>query len=111
MSLFRDAFISWPRERIDGWIALYHRRAIAAGLPVPREVGVLHRDVDWIGVQRHLKVLGIFARIRYRDLKPRYLEDAPRFIGYLAEAIPRLPELAPLGELLGRWGVFDVVGA
>lgn len=99
VSLFKDAFLSWPLERVDGWLARYHERALAAGLPVP-ELARFRRDADWLGVQRHLKILGIFSRLHYRDGKSKYLPDAPRFIVYLDEVLPRHPELAPLRELL-----------
>jgi N-acetylmuramate 1-kinase len=101
LSLFKDAFLSWPQERVDGWLDRYHARAAAAGLPVPSLAG-FRRDADWIGVQRHLKVMGIFARLNYRDAKPKYLADAPRFLAYLDGVLPKYPELAPLGELLDR---------
>ncbi|NOT86874.1 MAG: phosphotransferase [Lysobacter sp.] len=101
LSLFKDAFLSWPRDRVDAWLDRYHARAIAAGLPVPT-LARFRRDADWIGVQRHLKVMGIFARLNYRDAKPKYLEDAPRFLAYLDGVVPKYPELAPLGELLDR---------
>src|SRR5690606_18517098 len=84
VSLFKDAFLSWPLERVDGWLARYHERATAAGLPVP-PLPVFRRDADWLGVQRHLKILGIFARLHHRDGKTKYLVDAPRFIAYLDE--------------------------
>ena len=58
------------------------------------------RDADWCGVQRHLKILGIFARLQHRDGKPRYIKDAPRFLGYLDAVVPKYPQLAPLRELL-----------
>ena len=58
------------------------------------------RDADWIGVQRHLKVIGIFARLHHRDHKPKYLQDVPRFFGYLDAVLPRYPELSPLLELI-----------
>lgn len=99
MSLFKDAFISWPQPRIDTWLARYHARAHGAGLPLPPLEQFL-RDVDWIGVQRHLKVIGIFARLHHRDGKPKYLADAPRFFGYLDAVLPRYPELAPLSRLI-----------
>jgi aminoglycoside/choline kinase family phosphotransferase len=99
ISLFKDAFLSWPLDRIDGWLARYHERALAAGLPVP-ELARFRRDADWLGVQRHLKILGIFSRLHYRDGKAKYLPDAPRFIVYLDEVLPRYPELSPLRELL-----------
>lgn len=101
VSLFKDAFVSWPLARVDGWLAQYHARALAAGLPVPAWP-TFARDADWLGVQRHLKILGIFSRLKHRDDKPRYLQDASRFIDYLDEVLPRYSELAPLAELLDQ---------
>lgn len=101
ISLFRDAFLSWPEARVERWLHRYHERAAAAGLPVPAWER-FRRDADWIGVQRHLKVLGIFARLRYRDGKPKYLADAPRFLGYLDSVLPHHPELVALTGLLDR---------
>lgn len=97
--LFKDAFLSWPQARVQAWLARYHARAQAAGLPVP-PLARFTRDADWIGVQRHLKVIGIFARLHHRDGKPKYLADVPRFIGYLDAVLPRYPELAPLQRLI-----------
>ncbi len=86
------------------WLRDYHRRAVAAGLPVPEAFDDLLRWCDLMGAQRHLKVIGIFARIRHRDGKPKYLEDAPRFFGYLRTVIARRPEdLGDLGPLLDLW--------
>ncbi len=102
LSLFKDAFLSWPQERVDTWLDRYHTRAAAAGLPVPA-LARFRRDADWIGVQRHLKVMGIFARLNYRDDKPKYLADTPRFLAYLDGVVPKYPELAPLGALLDRY--------
>lgn len=99
ISLFKDAFLSWPLARVDGWLAQYHRRALAMGLPVP-PLARFQRDADWLGMQRHLKILGIFARLHYRDGKTKYLPDVPRFIVYLEEVLPRYPELQPLADLL-----------
>ncbi|MBS3747081.1 MAG: phosphotransferase [Wenzhouxiangellaceae bacterium] len=101
--LFRDAFLSWPPERVDEWLEDYRQRAHSAGLPVPGDARLWQRTCDLMGVQRHLKVLGIFARIRYRDGKPHYLEDARRFFAYLKAAIERNPELGLLDRLLGAW--------
>lgn len=100
--LFKDAFLSWPAERIERWVARYRLRAAAAGLPQPEN---FQRAFDWMGVQRHLKVLGIFARIRHRDGKPQYLDDAPRFIRYVRAVAARWPELAPLERLFDRLGL------
>lgn len=102
ISLFKDAFISWPEARVHEWLAEYARRARLAGLPVPANDTDLSADCDWMGLQRHLKVLGIFARIRYRDGKPQYLTDAPRFVGYIHPVLQRWPELAPLRLLFER---------
>ncbi len=101
VSLFRDAFLSWPETRVDEWIARYHARAAEAGLPVPA-LERFRRDADLIGVQRHLKILGIFARLWHRDGKPKYLADAQRFINYLDEVLPRYPELAELAAIIDR---------
>jgi aminoglycoside/choline kinase family phosphotransferase len=98
--LYRDAFISWDEERVlDGTIR-YWEKARRAKLPVPADFADFWRDVEYMGLQRHLKVLGIFARLNYRDGKPLYLADAPRFLGYVRHAVGRYKELAPLGKLL-----------
>jgi aminoglycoside/choline kinase family phosphotransferase len=101
LSLFKDAFLSWPEDRVTGWVARYHARAAQAGLPVPG-LAQFRRDVDWIGVQRHLKVIGIFARLDHRDGKPKYLQDVPRFFAYLAEVLPRYPEFDGLRRLIDQ---------
>ncbi len=100
-SLFKDAFLSWPPQRVDGWLRRYHARALEAGLPAP-ELPRFLRDADWLGAQRHLKILGIFARLHHRDGKSRYLADAPRFIAYLDEVLPKYGELAPLHDVFVR---------
>jgi N-acetylmuramate 1-kinase len=98
--LYRDAFVSWDEEVVlDGTIR-YWEKAKRAGLPVPADFGAFWRNVEWMGLQRHLKVLGIFARLKHRDGKGAYAEDTPRFIGYLRHAVSRYDELAPLGHLL-----------
>ncbi len=102
VSLFKDAFLSWPLERVDGWLLRYHARAVEAGVPVPASARTFLRDADWLGIQRHLKILGIFSRLHYRDGKSRYLADAPRFIAYLDEVLPRHPELSGVQALLDR---------
>ena len=99
-SLFRDAFISWEEERVLDGTVRYWEKARRAGLPVRADFAEFWRDVEWMGLQRHLKVLGIFARLKHRDGKPAYAEDTPRFIGYVRHAVGRYRELAPLGRLL-----------
>lgn len=101
--LYRDAFLSWPEAQVDRWLEVYRLKALERGLPVPESADLWRRTCDLMGAQRHLKVIGIFARIRYRDDKPHYLEDAPRFFAYLERAIARNAELSELGGLLGAW--------
>jgi N-acetylmuramate 1-kinase len=101
--LFRDAFLSWPENQVDSWLEAYRQQALRTGLPVPDSADLWRRTCDLMGAQRHLKVIGIFARICYRDGKPKYLEDTPRFFVYLEQAIARNPELIELGRLLRAW--------
>ncbi len=100
VSLTRDAFISWEEERVLDWGARYWQKAKKAGLPVQSDFGEFWRALEWMGLQRHLKVLGIFARINYRDGKPKYLRDTPRFLSYARAVATRYRELAPLARLL-----------
>jgi hypothetical protein len=99
-SLFRDAFVSWDEARVLDWTARYWDLARRAGLPVPADFADFYRDFEWMGLQRHLKVLGIFARINYRDGKPQYLADTPRFLGYVRHTAQRYREFGPLLRLL-----------
>ena len=105
-SLFRDAFVSWDEERVLDWTVRYWEKARKAGLPVPADFGAFYRDFEWMGLQRHLKVLGIFARLKYRDGKSGYLEDTPRFVAYVRAVAARYRPLEPLlalfDELAGR---------
>jgi hypothetical protein len=100
VSLVRDAFLSWDDEAVLDWSVRYWERARGAGLPVDADFGEFWRAFEWMGLQRHLKVLGIFARINYRDGKPRYLADTPRFIRYAREVARRYSALGPLIRLL-----------
>ena len=101
-SLFRDAFVSWPDERVLDWTIRYWEAARRARLPVTTDFAEFHRDCEWMGLQRHLKVLGIFARIRHRDGKAGYVEDTPRFLAYVRPVAERYREFAPLARLLDR---------
>ncbi|MBD9601021.1 phosphotransferase [Pseudomonas sp. PDM10] len=98
--LFKDAFLSWPEERVRGWLQAYWQQAGDLGIPVQPDFEDFLRASDLMGVQRHLKVIGIFARICHRDGKPRYLGDVPRFFAYIDAVIARRPELAELDVLL-----------
>ena len=101
-SLFKDAFISWDEQRVLDWTIRYWERARKAGLPVNDDFGEFYRDCEWVGLQRHLKVLGIFARICHRDGKPAYVKDTPRFLGYVRAVCERYATLFPLLHLLDQ---------
>ena len=103
--LFKDAFLSWPEERVQGWLRQYWQQAGEQGVPVQTDFDEFCRASDLMGVQRHLKVIGIFARICHRDGKPRYLADVPRFFAYIEAVVQRRPELAELGQLFKSLGV------
>jgi aminoglycoside/choline kinase family phosphotransferase len=100
VSLVRDAFISWDEERVLDWAARYWEKAKRAKLPVDADFAEFWRAFEWMGLQRHLKVLGIFARINYRDGKPKYVTDTPRFLKYAGDVSRRYSPLAPLARLL-----------
>ena len=102
VSLTRDAFVSWEEQRVIDWTVRYWEMAKRRGLPVDPEFSAFYRDFEWMGLQRHLKVLGIFARIHYRDGKPGYLEDTPRFLRYARAVCERYRELAPLARLFDQ---------
>lgn len=102
VSLFKDAFVSWDEECVLDWTVRYWEKAKRAGLPVNADFGEFYRGFEWMGLQRHLKVLGIFARINYRDGKPGYLADAPRFVRYVRSVCGRYSALAPLARLFDQ---------
>ncbi len=99
-SLMRDAFLSWDEEFVLDVTIRYWEKARAAGLAVGDDFGLFYRGVEWMGLQRHLKIAGIFARLTLRDGKPQYLADTPRFIGYIRAACGRYGELRPLLRLI-----------
>lgn len=99
-SLLRDAFISWDEEREIDWAARYWEDARRAQLPVGEDFGEFWRQLEWIGLQRHLKVLGIFCRLKHRDGKPKYSQDLPRFFAYATKVALRYRELKPLLALI-----------
>ena len=95
-ALFKDAFISWKEEQILDWTIRYWEKARKAKLPVPADFSEFYADCEWMALQRHLKILGLFARINYRDGKPNYLADTPRFIAYVRHTCDRYRALGPL---------------
>jgi len=99
-SLFKDAYIRWEEAEIIDWLIRYWEKARKAGLPVHEDFSVFYRDYEWMAVQRHLKVLGIFARLYHRDDKQGYLKDLPLVMAYLRAACSRYIDLKPLLNLL-----------
>ena len=102
VSLFKDAYIYWDEEKILDWVIRYWEKARKIGLPVAGNFSDCYRDFEWMGVQRHIKVLGIFARLCCRDGKNNYLRDMPVVINYLKNTCDRYRELNFLLELLGE---------
>ena len=100
VSLFKDAYITWDEELTLDWLIRYWEAARRAALPVPADFAEFHRNYEWMGAQRHLKVLGIFARLYHRDGKSGYLQDMPRVADYLHKTCTRYRELGPLAQLL-----------
>jgi aminoglycoside/choline kinase family phosphotransferase len=102
VSLLKDAYIRWEEEQVLDWVVRYWEKAKKGGLPVPQDISDFYRDFEWVGAQRHLKVLGIFARLYHRDGKDGYLKDLPLVMDYLRRACERYIELRPLVRLLDQ---------
>lgn len=99
-SIYRDAYIQWDEEHQLDWVIRYWEKARAARLPVREDFGDFWRDFEWMGAQRHIKVLGIFARLYHRDGKDGYLKDMPLVMAYLRKVCERYIELKPMFYLL-----------
>ena len=99
-SLWRDAYIAWPEERVIDWVIKFWEQGRKAGLPMTEDFGQFYRDFEWMGLQRHLKVLGIFARLFHRDGKNGYLKDIPLVLEYAIATANRYIELKPLARIL-----------
>lgn len=102
VSLLKDAYVSWDEDQVLDWAVRYWQSAKKAGLPVPDDVADFYRDFEWMGAQRHIKVLGIFARLYHRDGKDGYLKDMPLVMDYLRRVCDRYIELKPMLRLLDQ---------
>jgi aminoglycoside/choline kinase family phosphotransferase len=100
VSLLKDCYIAWPRERIEGWLMRYRGELLRAGFALDADEQRFIRWFDLMGLQRHIKVLGIFARLFYRDGKPGYLGDLPRVLAYTKEAAARYPETREFADYI-----------
>jgi aminoglycoside/choline kinase family phosphotransferase len=99
-SIYKDAYIHWEEERVLDWVIRYWESGRRAGLPLPADFGDFYRDFEWMGAQRHIKVLGIFARLYHRDGKDGYLKDMPLVMAYLKKACGRYNGLGDFLRLL-----------
>lgn len=100
VSLLRDCYVSWPRPQVEDWVKGYHTLALQSGIPVGENEMQFLQWFDFMGVQRHLKATGIFARLNHRDGKPGYLNDIPRTLGYVLEVSSRYPALSRFHQFL-----------
>lgn len=100
VSLFQDAYITWPRQQVENWVRIYYNAAVTAGLIDSCDFKTFLRNFDMVGLQRHIKNLGVFARLKYRDNKPNYLNSIPVLLNYIMDSCYRYPELAILQEFL-----------
>lgn len=100
VSLLKDCYIAWPPERVRGWLMQYRARLVQAGFALHGDAADFVRWFDLMGLQRHIKVLGIFARLYYRDGKPGYLKDLPRVLDYTRAAAAAYPETAEFAEFV-----------
>ena len=101
-SIYKDAYIAWDEEQVLDWLIRYWDSARQAGLPVGQDFGQFYQDFEWMGIQRHIKVLGIFARLCHRDGKTGYLKDMPLVMQYLRKACERYTALHPFLNLLNE---------
>ena len=102
VSLLRDCYVRWPRDKVQDWAWGYFELAVQSGILRAEHEGDFQRWFDLMGVQRQLKASGIFTRLYLRDGKPGYLEDIPRTLGYVLEVAPSYPSLAPLADLIAQ---------
>lgn len=100
VSLLRDAYVQWDEEMVLDWAIRYWEKAKKAGLPVAPDIDSFYRDFEFMGLQRHLKILGIFARLAHRDGKQHYLADMPTVMDYVRKTSHRYKDLIPLLRLL-----------
>jgi aminoglycoside/choline kinase family phosphotransferase len=110
-SLLRDAYIQWDEEIVLDWVVRYWQSAKQVGLPVNPDIDAFYRDFEFMALQRHLKILGIFCRLHYRDGKSIYMGDLPTVMDYVRKTANRYTELRPLLRLLDSFDAFGSGGA
>jgi aminoglycoside/choline kinase family phosphotransferase len=101
-SLLKDCYIAWPPARVRAWVLEYREKLLEAGFALPGDAAEFIRWFDLIGLQRHIKVLGIFARLFYRDGKPQYLKDLPRVLDYARDTASSYADTAPFAAFIAK---------
>jgi len=101
-SLLKDCYIAWPPARVRAWVLEYREKLLEAGFALPGDAAEFMRGFDLVGLQRHIKVLGIFARLFYRDGKSQYLKDLPRVIDYARDTALSYADTAPFGAFIAQ---------
>lgn len=110
VSLLRDCYIAWPDSQVYAWLAAYHGRLVQHGF-LDSDYAQFQQWFDEMGIQRHLKAIGIFSRLQHRDGKGGYLKDIPRTLGYILDTCRRYPALEPFERLMQRLRVAELVSA
>jgi len=100
ISLLKDCYIAWPRDKVVGWLGYYHQLLLSAGMVGEQTFSDFMAEFDWVGIQRHMKVIGIFSRLDLRDHKPGYLKDIPLAMQYLIDALSYFDEMSDFREWL-----------
>ena len=110
VSLLRDCYIAWPEQQVREWVGTFQTMAFKQGLIPEIDEATFQQWFDWIGLQRHIKVLGIFARLNHRDGKAHYLEDLPLTLSYVLSVAAKYPEMKPLIEIFNKYEIPARVG-
>ncbi|PID45444.1 MAG: aminoglycoside phosphotransferase [Proteobacteria bacterium] len=110
VSLLRDCYVVWPVSRVEKWVKQYQSMACEAGIIPKIDEHVFQQWFDWMGLQRHIKVLGIFTRLNYRDGKAHYLDDLPLTLSYVLSVATKYPELSVLLDIFDKYDIAQRVG-
>lgn len=105
VSLYKDCYIEWPRDQVETWVSNFQEQSLQHGIHNIKDSNQWLQWFDWMGVQRHLKVLGIFSRLYFRDGKDQYMQDMPLTYRYLVDTCALYPELQPLATVLNKYSI------
>ena len=110
VSLLRDCYIAWPEQQVRHWVSVFQAEAKQQGVIPEIDKATFQKWFDWIGLQRHIKVLGIFARLNHRDGKAHYLDDLPLTLSYVLSVAGNYPEMKPLLDIFDKYDIPQRVG-